>query len=310
VQETQKYILARIGQGTFTLWALTIIVFLSVHLTGAPAIYLLPLDASTKADYEVQRRKLGLDKPLYHQYALFLVNAVQGDFGRSITDGRPARDILASRLPATLELSAMGMLVAIVVGVPFGILSAVRRDSFFDRGAKIFAVLGMAAPQFWVAIILILIFAAYFKVLPAFGRAGPESYILPSFVVAWSIMAGMMRLGRSSMLEILDSEFIKFARVKGRQERLVLWKHALRNSLIPLLTFSGISLAGLLNGALVVEVVFGWPGIGRMLLDGVQQRNFPVVQAAVLASGFFYIALSLIIDVLYAYVDPRIRYND
>ncbi len=283
---------------------------MSVHLTGDPAIYLLPLDASTKADYEVQRRKLGLDKPLYHQYALFLVNAVQGDFGRSITDGRPPRDILASRLPATLELSAMGMLVAIVVGVPFGILSAVRRDSFFDRGAKIFAVLGMAAPQFWVAIILILIFAAYFKVLPAFGRAGPESYILPSFVVAWSIMAGMMRLGRSSMLEILDSEFIKFAKVKGLQERLVLWKHALRNSLIPLLTFSGISLAGLLNGALVVEVVFGWPGIGRMPLDGVQQRNFPVVQAAVLASGFFYIALSLIIDVLYAYVDPRIRYND
>ena len=168
----------------------------------------------------------------------------------------------------------------------------------------------MAAPQFWVAILLILIFAAYFKVLPAFGRSGPESYILPSFVVAWSIMAGMMRLGRSSMLEIMDSEFIRFARVKGLHERFVLWKHALRNSLIPLLTFSGISLAGLLNGALIVEVVFGWPGIGRMLLDGVQQRNFPVVQAAVLASGFFYIALSLIIDILYAYVDPRIRYNE
>ena len=306
----QKYILARIGQGIFTLWALTIIVFLSVHLTGDPAIYLLPLDASTKEDYEVQRRKLGLDKPLYQQYAIFLGNALRGDFGESITDGREARDILASRLPATLELSAAGMLLAVVIGVPFGILSAVKRDSIFDQTAQIFAVLGMAAPQFWVAILFILIFAAYFKVLPAFGRSGPESYILPSFVVAWSIMAGMMRLGRSSMLEIMDSEFIRFARVKGLHERFVLWKHALRNSLIPLLTFSGISLAGLLNGALIVEVVFGWPGIGRMLLDGVQQRNFPVVQAAVLASGFFYIALSLIIDILYAYVDPRIRYNE
>ena len=305
----QKYILARLGQGVFTLWALTVIVFLSVHLTGDPAIYLLPIEASTPEDYEIQRKKLGLDKPLVQQYGIFLKNIVRGDFGESITDGREARDILASRLPATLQLAAAGMGLAILVGVPLGILSAVRRDSIFDRISKMFAVLGMAAPQFWVAILLILLFAAVWKVLPAFGRGGPDTFILPSFVLAWSIMAGMMRLGRSSMLEILDSEFIKFARVKGLQERFVLWKHALRNSLIPLLTFSGISLAGLLNGAIVVEVVFAWPGIGRMLLEGVQQRNFPIVQAAVLASGFFYVAISLIIDILYAYVDPRIRFN-
>ena len=305
----QKYILARVGQGIFTLWALTVIVFLSVHLTGDPAIYLVPLELSTPENIEIQRKKLGLDKPLVTQYGIFLKNVLQGDFGESIADGRPARDILASRLPATLQLAAAGMGMAILFGVPLGILAAVRRDSIFDKISKVFAVLGMAAPQFWVAIILILLFGAIWKVLPAFGRAGPDTFILPSFVLAWSIMAGMMRLGRSSMLEILDSEFIKFARVKGLKEHFVLWKHALRNSLIPLLTFSGISLAGLLNGAIVIEVVFAWPGIGRMLLDGVQQRNFPVVQAAVLASGFFYVAISLVIDILYAYVDPRIRYT-
>jgi len=305
----QKYILARVGQGIFTLWALTVIVFLSVHLTGDPAIYLVPLELSTPENIEIQRKKLGLDKPLVTQYGIFLKNVLQGDFGESISDGRPARDILASRLPATLQLAAAGMGMAILFGVPLGILAAVRRDSIFDKISKVFAVLGMAAPQFWVAIILILLFGAIWKVLPAFGRAGPDTFILPFFVLAWSIMAGMMRLGRSSMLEILDSEFIKFARVKGLKEHFVLWKHALRNSLIPLLTFSGISLAGLLNGAIVIEVVFAWPGIGRMLLDGVQQRNFPVVQAAVLASGFFYVAISLVIDILYAYVDPRIRYS-
>ena len=306
----QKYIIVRLGQGIFTLWALTVIVFVSVRLTGDPAIFLMPIDASSPADYEAFRKQLGLDKPMVAQYGLFIWNALQGDFGTSITDRRPAMDILASRLPATLQLAAAGMGLAILFGVPLGILSAIKRDSIFDKIGKIFAVVGMAVPQFWVAIIFILVFGANFKVLPTFGRGGPDSFVMPAFVLAWSIMAGMMRLGRSSMLEIMDSEYIRFTRVKGLHERLVLWKHVLRNSMVPMLTFGGISLAGLLNGAIVVEVVFAWPGIGRMLLDGVQARNFPVVQAAVLASGFFYIALSLIIDILYAYVDPRIRYSD
>jgi len=167
----------------------------------------------------------------------------------------------------------------------------------------------MAAPQFWVAIMAILLFGAILKWLPAYGRGGVDHLVLPAFVLAWSIMAGMVRLGRSSMLEILDSEFIKFARIKGLEERLVVWKHALRNALIPLLTFGGISLAGLLNGAIVVEVVFAWPGVGRLLLEGVVQRNFPIVEATVLASGFFYILTALVVDIMYAYADPRIRYD-
>ena len=304
----QKYIVARLAQGIFTLWALTSVVFFSVHLTGDPSSFMLPLEA-TKEDRILLKKRLGLDKPLIVQYGIFLKDAVQGDFGNSITSGRPARQILAERLPVTLKLAAVGMGLAILVGVPLGILSAVKRDSIFDNISKLFAVLGMAAPQFWVAIMLILLFGAILKVLPTFGQGGPEHFVLPAFVIAWSIIAGMTRLGRSSMLEILDSDFIKFARVKGLKEWMILWKYAMRNSWIPLLTFSGISLGNLLNGAIVVEIVFAWPGIGRMLLDGVLQRNFPVVQAAVIASGFFFIITALIIDILYAYVDPRIRYT-
>ena len=241
------------------------------------------------------------------QYFIFLKGAVQGDFGVSIRDRRPTRDLLLERLPATLQLAAAGMALAIVIGVPLGILSAVKRDTVFDKVGKLFAVLGMAAPQFWVAIMLILLFGAILKVLPTYGREGPENFILPAFVLAWSIMAGIMRLGRSSMLEVLDSDYVRFARIKGLKDGMVVWKHALRNALIPILTFSGISLAGLLNGAIVVEQVFAWPGLGRLMLDGVLQRNFPVVQAAVMASAAFYILTALIVDILYVYADPRIR---
>lgn len=303
-----RYILSRLGQALITLLALSMLVFMSVHLTGDPALFLLPPEATT-ADYQQLRQNLGLDRPIVVQYGEFLTRVVRGDFGKSITTRRPAREVLFERFPATLQLGAAAMVLAIVVGVPLGILSAIKRDTVYDNVAKLFATVGMAAPQFWVAIMGILLFGAILKWLPAYGRGGVDHLVLPAFVLSWSIMAGMVRLGRSSMLEILDSEFIKFARIKGLQERLVVWKHALRNALIPLLTFGGISLAGLLNGAIVVEVVFAWPGVGRLLLEGVVQRNFPIVEATVLASGFFYILSALVVDILYAYADPRIRYD-
>ena len=217
--------------------------------------------------------------------------------------------MLVERIPATLQLAGAGMLLAIVMGIPLGILSAVKKDSLLDKLVKLFAIVGIGAPQFWVAIMLILVFGGILQWLPTFGRGGPSHFILPSFVLAWSIMAGMMRLGRSSMLEVLDSEFVKFARAKGLVETLVIWKHALRNAMIPLVTFGGISLAGLLNGTIVIEVVFAWPGVGLLMLEGVAQRNFPIVEATVLTSGFFYILTSLIVDILYVYIDPRIKYS-
>ena len=206
-----RYIAVRIGQGFFTLWALTLIVFISVHLTGDPALVLLPLEGSD-AEHELLRKKMGLDKPKVVQYGFFVKNALQGDFGLSLKDRRPARDILFDRLPATIQLAAAGMALAVVMGVPLGILSAVKRDSIFDKIGKLFAVVGMAAPQFWVAIMLILLFGAIFKVLPTYGRGGPDHFILPAFVLAWSIMAGMMRLGRSSMLEMAPNKRMKLLR--------------------------------------------------------------------------------------------------
>ena len=305
----QRYILGRLAQGVVTLLVLSLVVFLAVRLSGDPALFLLPLEATSQEDYEQMKKNLGLDKPLYVQYAIFMGNLLQGQFGDSIIDRRPARQTLLERLPATIQLATAGMVLATILGIPLEVLSAVKRDSIFDQAAKFFAIIGMATPAFWIAIMGILVFGALLKWLPTYGRGGPEHFILPSIVLSWSIMAGMVRLGRSSMLEILDSEFVRFARVKGLEERLVLWKHALRNAMIPLLTFSGLSLAGLLNGTIVVEVVFAWPGIGRLLLEGVVRRDIPVVQATILASAFFYIALSLVVDILYAYVDPRIRFN-
>jgi len=208
-----------------------------------------------------------------------------------------------------LQLAAAAFILSVAVGIPLGVLSAVKRDSILDNAGKLFATLGIATPNFWIAIMLILLFGAILGWLPTYGRGGIDHFILPAFVLGWSAMAGMVRLGRSSMLEVLDSEYVKFARIKGLSERIVIYKHALKNAVIPLLTFSGLTLAGLLNGSVAVEVVFAWPGIGRLMLEGISRRDFPIVQATVLAAGFFYIFTALLVDILYAYVNPRIRYD-
>ena len=195
------------------------------------------------------------------------------------------------------------------MGIPLGIIAALYRTSYIDRLCKMFAIVGMSAPQFWVAIMLIMLFAAQWQLLPAFGKGGLDHYILPAFSISLFIMAGFMRLTRSSMLEVLDSEFVKFARIKGLNERVVIYKHALKNAIIPVLTFGGVSFAGLLNGSIVVEVVFAWPGIGLLMLGGIRERDVNVILATVLTSGLLYIVLSTIVDLLYAYVDPRIRYG-
>jgi len=304
----QRYILVRILQAIITLLILSLAVFLSVQLTGDPALYLLGPE-STDADYEQLKKNMGLDKPLVVQYGLFLSKVVRLDFGDSHISKLPASKELFERFPATLQLAGAAFLLSMVAGIPLGILSAVKRDSIFDTLGKFFAVAGIAAPSFWLAIMLILLFGAILGWLPTFGRGGLDHLILPAFVLSWSSMAGVLRLSRSSMLEVMDSEYIKFARIKGLSERLVIYKHALKNACIPVLTFSGLTLAGLLNGSVAIEVIFAWPGIGRLMLQGINQRDFPIVQATVLAAGFFYIITALAVDILYAYVNPRIRYD-
>ena len=304
----QRFIIVRAFQAVATLWILSVVVFASVHLTGDPALYLLGPE-TTDETYAQLKKNLGLDRPLIIQYLSFANDVIHGDFGISTYSGRSARDILFERFPATLQLAGAAFVLSLLLGIPLGILSAVKRDTVFDNAAKLFAVIGISAPPFWIAIMLVLLFGGILGWLPTFGRGGISHFILPVSVLAWAGMAGYVRLARSAMLEVLDSDYVKFARVKGLRENSVIWKHALRNALIPMLTFAGLTLAGLLNGSIAVEVVFAWPGLGRLMLQGITSRDFPIIQATVLAAGFFYIFTSLVVDILYAYVNPRIRFE-
>lgn len=304
-----RYITRKVLEALVTLVGLSLVVFSAVHLTGDPVRMLLParIDAPPEV-YEELKRGLGLDRPFLVQYLDFMKNLItKGDFGKSVRSQKEARHLLMERIPATLQLATAGLFLSFIIGVPAGILSAVKRDTMADKIGKAIAIFGLAAPQFWVAIMVVILFGAYLQWLPVYGSGGPDHYILPACVLALGPLAAMMRLGRSSMLDILDSEFVKFARVKGMRERIVIWKHAARNAVIPLMTFGGLTLAALLNGSIVVEQVFAWPGLGRMMIEGVIQRDMPLVQATVLVSGFFYVATALVVDILYGFADPRIR---
>ena len=303
-----RFATARIAQSIITLIVLSMVVFFGAELTGDIALAMATPD-TTKAELEEIRRKFGLDRPAYERYGRYLFNLVQGDLGVSGTSRRQVSEMMAERIPPTLQLAAVGLFIAMLLGIPLGVLAAVKRNTIFDQLSKLLAIIGMSAPQFWVAIMLIMFFGAQLKWLPTYGRGGIDHYILPGIAISLFVMAGFMRLTRSSMLEVLDSEFVKFARIKGLQERLVIFKHALKNAIIPVLTFGGVSFAGLLNGAIVVEVVFAWPGLGRLMLDAIRERDTVVIMATILTSGFLYIFLSTVVDILYAYVDPRIRYQ-
>ncbi len=303
-----RFATARIAQSIITLIVLSMVVFFGAELTGDIALAMATPD-TTKAELEEIRRKFGLDRPAYERYGRYLFNLVQGDLGVSGTSRRQVSEMMAERIPPTLQLAAVGLFIAMILGIPLGVLAAVKRNTIFDQLSKLLAIIGMSAPQFWVAIMLIMFFGAQLKWLPTYGRGGIDHYILPGIAISLFVMAGFMRLTRSSMLEVLDSEFVKFARIKGLQERLVIFKHALKNAIIPVLTFGGVSFAGLLNGAIVVEVVFAWPGLGRLMLDAIRERDTVVIMATILTSGFLYIFLSTVVDILYAYVDPRIRYQ-
>ena len=263
------------------------------------------------SEIEQIRKNLGLDRPVVIRYFDYLGGLFVGDFGRSYNKRQPAFDVVMARIPNTVQLALAALVIAIAIGIPLGILSAVKRDSILDRLGKSFAILGMSMPQFWLAIILMWIFAVEFGLLPVFGKEGldPRYFIIPAFSIAVFTMAGFMRLTRSAMLEVLDSEYVKFARIKGLAEQLVIFKHALKNAVIPVLTFGGISFAGLLNGSIVVEVIFSWPGLGLLMLEGIRTRDVPIIEATILTSGFLYILMSTIVDIVYAYVDPRIRYG-
>jgi peptide/nickel transport system permease protein len=305
----QRYIMIRMAHALLALFALSIIVFALTRLSGNPLDVLLADDA-TEQDYIQMAELWGLDKPLHVQYLVYAGNILQGNFGTSLKwPGKSTKDLILSRLPATLQLSALSLVVAGIISVPLGVLVAVNKDTGIDYVGKVVALLGQAAPSFWVAIILIWVFAVTLGWLPASGKGGFKNLIMPAFALGWFQVAAVMRLTRSSMLEVLDTEYVKLARIKGLSERKVIWKHCLRNAAIAPLTYFGFILGGFLTGSVVIETVFAWPGVGRLAIEALRARDFQVVQSVVLFFAVVYIFSNLLVDVLYAYIDPRIRFN-
>lgn len=307
-----SYLLSRFSQSIVNIFFITVLVFLLARATGDPAQSFVPDDLPQEAVIAM-RERLGLDKPLLHQYWVFLKDLARGDLGTSLQGHRPVTQMILERIPATFSLAAVAMALAMAMGIPLGVLSAVYRDTAIDRVAKVVAFLGQSTPPFWLAIMLILFFGVFLyeqglPSLPISGRGGPASYVMPAFAMGWAVVAGVVRLTRSSMLDVLDSDYMTMARAKGLNERTVIWKHALRNALIPVLTYSGLILASFMNGSVVIEQVFAWPGLGRLALVSVTGRDYPVVQGVVITVGIFLILINLAVDILYALVDPRIRY--
>lgn len=305
----QRYIIVRLGQAVLALWVVSIVVFGLGRVTGDPVDVLLPLDA-TFQEREELRVQLGFDKPIYTQYVNFMGNSFKGEFGESIKwRGHSAMGMVVDRFPATLLLAFFAISIAVAVSVPIGVLSAVKKDTIFDFAGKIIALMGQSFPPFWLGLIMMWIFAVELDLVPTSGRKGFTSYILPAISIGWFLVAALMRLVRSSMLEAMDSEFITLARVKGLRESRVIWKHALRNAAIAPLTYFGIIFGGLLVGSVSIETVYAWPGVGLLAFEAVLARDFPVMQAVVIAFAGIYVITNLIIDILYAYLDPRIRYS-
>jgi len=300
------FVAARVGQALLTLLASSVIVFALVRTSGSPVDLILPPD-STPAERQAAIRRFGLDRPLSYQYGAFLWNALQGDWGTSLRTGRPATELVKERLANSLKLATAAIGITLLLSIPLGVLAAVNRAGPWDRLGMAFAVLGQSLPAFWLGIILMLVFAVWLRWLPTSGMESWRHYVLPAVVLGWGISAGVVRLLRSSMLEVLDSEFVKLARTKGLSEARVVWKHALRNALVPVITFAGFMYGVIIAAAIVVEVVFSWPGLGRLAYESTLWRDFPVLQLTVLTWTALVIAINFLVDVSYGLVDPRVR---
>jgi peptide/nickel transport system permease protein len=302
----QRFIARRLLQGVILLFLVATIVFFLGRLTGNPVDLMLPEEAT--ADDRAQMIKaLGLDGSIWDQFVIFVTNALRGDLGMSIRMRQPAVEAFFDRLPNTLAIIPWALLMAMAIGIPLGVLAALNRGNFIDRFAGGVGVLGIAMPSFWLGVVLIFVFSVELGWFPSGRMGGPEHYVLPVITLGAFLVAGFMRLIRSSMLEVMESEFVKLARIKGLNEWVVIWKHCLRNALIPVLTLWGVFVGNLITGAIVTETVFAWPGVGRLTYEAVIYRDFPLLQAVIILKAMLILAINLFVDILYAYVDPRIR---
>jgi peptide/nickel transport system permease protein len=302
----KEYLLRRLWQSGLVLLGVSFVVFGILHLTGDPALVLLPPDASAE-DIQKFRELMGFNDPFLVQYGRFLKGAVHGDFGNSIRYSEPAFDLVLERMPATFELAGSALALALCLAIPAGIVSAVRRNSPVDYVSTVVALLGQSMPTFWLGIMLILLFSVSLNLLPSSGRGGWDHLIMPAITLGLFTTARIARLTRSGMLEVLNQDYIRTARAKGVAGSPIVWKHALKNAAIPIVTIVGIELGTLLGGSVITETIFAWPGVGRLSVQAIYNRDYPVVQAAVFLLASTFVVVNLIVDVLYTYLDPRIR---
>jgi ABC-type dipeptide/oligopeptide/nickel transport system permease component len=321
-----RFLFRRFWQSLLVLLGISLIVFILLHLSGDPAILLMPPDA-TKEDIDNFRRLMGFNDPLFlrwppwpylgqpwrvvteTQYGRFMGGLVRGDFGLSFRHQQPALGLVIERMPATIQLTLAAMLIAVCVAIPVGILSAVRRNSGVDHAGMVLALLGQSMPVYWLGIMLILLFAVRLNLLPAFGSGSLRHLILPAITLGAFSMARIARLTRSGMLEVLGQEYVRTARAKGLAERRIILKHALKNAAIPVITVIGLDLGTLLGGAVITETIFAWPGVGRLAVQAIANRDYPVVQSAVFVLASIFVLINFLVDILYTYVDPRVAYK-
>jgi len=306
--KVQRYILRRFSHALLSLLAMTLIIFSLIRLAGSPLDVMLD-DLATPEDRVRLAQHLGLDQPLAIQYWVFLSQLARGDLGTSLINKNPVMDLILQRLPNTLQLAFLAFALSVAIAVPMGVYSAVKKDSAFDSVGKTIAMLGQATPTFWLGIMLMWVFAVNLGLLPAAGRGDFRNLVLPAITLGTGSVAGIMRLMRSSMLDVLDNEYVKMARIKGVPEPVVIWKHCLKNAAGPVVTFGALVLVGLLTGSVITETVFAWPGVGRLAIEAIGNKDYPVVQGVVLVLAAFFIVGNLLVDILYAYLDPKVRYQ-
>lgn len=301
-----QFIVRRTIYSVVTLFILSLTIFTVVRMTGDPVTYLAEPGARA-ADLQRIRIEWGLDRPLPVQYFAFVKNVVTGQLGNSFNYEMPVSTLYFQRLPNSLELGFAATLVSLLIGIPAGLISAVKVNSAWDNAGKVIALFGLAVPGFWLGLVMILVFSVWLEWLPTSGQGGWKNLIMPAVALGWYFAASLLRLTRSSMLEVMRSEYIKLARLKGLPGWVVIAVHAFKNALIPVLTLAGVNLVIMINAAVIIEVIFAWPGIGRLLYEGIFQRDFPLVQGVVMEAGIMIVVINLLVDVLYAYIDPRIR---
>jgi peptide/nickel transport system permease protein len=306
------YIIRRIGLMIFILLGVSIITFFVMYIVPGDPAEIIAIEQFgvevTRETIECVRIKYGLDRPVYIQYFHWLINILQGDFGYSYRTDRPVLNEILARLPATIQLAIAGTILSLTIAIPIGVISATKQYSVIDNLSMTGALIGVSMPNFWLGLLLILFFSLYLGWLPVFGRGGIEHLILPAITLGTGMAAITTRLTRSSMLEVIRQDYITTAKAKGLSEKVIIWNHALKNALIPVVTVIGLQFGGLLEGAVIVETIFAWPGVGRLLVDSIFARDFAMVQGCVFFMAIIYALVNLMVDISYAYLDPRIRY--